>query len=145
MNPASNVVFQTTVLSKGVDFGTSLTFRLRTLAGHNKITSGMQSIEAFYPGSSTFSTTKKLQPGTANQVSGVVTPSSWVSDQTSEPFKALQISTTRPIDVILKTEDNPYMKIRVNKLLVLDSTVLRLEVQNPSADNTVEFYVAALS
>ena len=139
----SNIVFNRERLTGLADVSVSQTYQLSTLQGQNQINQVAQRLAVFYPGAMHSTHTIALAAASADPVSGVVTPHSW----NTEPdmfFQTVQLFTSGKVTVLV-TIENVVQRLIVNKLLVIDSPIEKLEIQNHSLQAPVNIKLSTLT
>lgn len=121
----------------------SMTININTMMGRNKVNRLAHSTANFYSGTSQSDTTVELPAASSDPVTNLPIPESYVATMPT-PTKVMQISCTRPIAVLV-TVNSDVITIPVNKLLILDSPVSAIEIQNFDTANSAQVILSYLT
>lgn len=131
-----------TSLSAPPNLDVSMTLNINTMLGRNKINRLAHSTANFYSGTSQVDNTLELPiAGIDPQTQLPVPYANVINLQT--PSKILQLSVTRPITVLV-TVNSVESQILVNKLLVLDSPVSKIDLRNMDTQNSAQVIISYL-
>jgi hypothetical protein len=120
-----------------------MTLNINTMLGRNKVNRIAHSTANFYPGTAQADYSIDLAAGYIDQQTLLPVPSTYSAALTS-PSKVLQVVCTRPVTVLI-TVNTEVSTLIVNKLLIVDSPVSAIEIQNFDMVNPVQAIITYLT